>query len=125
MVWSAQPWQKIQRLADPPAWIQVPVSGWGGRWGSRVLAVRPSAGWRSSSPLRSGGAGTTGSGAVHGRTRRPTSPAVACGQDQQSRGRRSPWLPYRVRAGGLGVDDLVWDDSGACDLLNGPAGTDN
>src|SRR6266851_197447 len=75
-------------------------------------AARPSGGPRSSSPAPSGGAGTTGTGAVRGRTRRPSSPAAACGRDQPSRRRGSPWLPYPVRAGGLGVADVVWD-SGA------------
>src|SRR6266567_999667 len=95
------------------AYVRLRVIGWGGRLRSRAPAARPFAGWRSSSPLRSGGAGTTGSGAVRGRTRRPTSPAAACGRDQQSRGRGSPWLPYPVRAGGVGVHDLVSEDSGA------------
>jgi hypothetical protein len=66
------------------------VSGWGGRRRSRAPAARPIGGWRSSSPLPSGGAGTTGTGAVRGRTRRPTSPAAAGGWDQQSRGRGWP-----------------------------------
>src|SRR6185295_11220574 len=64
------------------------------------------------SPLPSGGAGTTGTGAVRGRTRRPISPAAACGRDQRIRGRGSPWLRYPERAG-LGVDGLVSDNSGA------------
>jgi hypothetical protein len=88
------------------------VSGLGGRQISRAPAARPFAGWRSSSPLRSGGAGTTGTGAVRGPTRRPTSPAAACGRDQQGPGQGSPCLPYPVRAGGLGVHDLVSEDSG-------------
>ena len=79
---------------------------------SRAPAARPCAGWRSSSPLPSGGAGTTGTGAVRGRTRRPTFPAAAGGGSQPGRGRGSPWLPYPVRAGGLGVHALVSDDSG-------------
>ena len=86
------PW--IQRLADPPARSRYRVSGWGGRRRSTAPAARPFAGTRSSSPLPSGGAGTTGTGAVRGRTRRPTSPAAAGGRDQQSRGRGWPWLPY-------------------------------
>jgi hypothetical protein len=88
------------------------VSGGGGRRRSRAPAARPCAGWRSSSPLRSGGVGITGTGAVRGRTRRPTSPAAACGRDQQRRGQGSPWLPYPVWAGGPGVH-LGWDDAGA------------
>jgi hypothetical protein len=88
------------------------VSGWGGCRRSRAPAARPCAGWRSSSPLRSGGAGTTGTGAVRGRTRRPTSPAAAWGEAQRGRGRGWPWLPYRARAGRLAVADLVSDDSG-------------
>jgi hypothetical protein len=103
----------------PGAWLirrpgsRYRVSGWGGRRRSRAPAARPCAGWRSSSPLPSGGAGTTGTGAVRGRTRRPTSPAAARGRGQASRGRGSRWLAYPVRAGGLGVADLVWEGSGA------------
>ena len=58
------------------AYVRLRVSGGGGRQLSRAPAARPFAGWRSSSPLPSGGAGTTGPGAVRGRTRRPTSPAA-------------------------------------------------
>lgn len=105
------PW--ILRLADPRARVEVPLSVWGGCQRSRAPAARPFAGWRSSSPLLSGGAGTKGTGAVRGRTRRPISPAAACGRDRQSRGRSWPWLRYPARARGLGVDDLVSDDSGA------------
>src|SRR4029077_8841267 len=104
------PW--INRLVDPPARVRVALRWRGGRQRSRVPAVRPCAGWRSSSPLPSGGAGTTGTGAVRGRTRRSTSPAAACGPDQPGRGRRSPWRPCPVWAGGVGVHDLVSDDSG-------------
>src|SRR6266702_6518276 len=95
------------------AYVRLRVIGCGGRLRSRAPAARPFAGWRSSSPLRSGGAGTTGSGAVRGRTRRPTCPAAACGRGRQSRGRGSPWLRYPVRAGGVGVAGLVWEDSWA------------
>jgi hypothetical protein len=80
---------------------------------SRGSAARLAACSRSSCPLVPDGAGTTGSGAVRGRTRRQTSPAAPCGGDQQGRGRSWPWLSYPARAEGLGVDDLVWDDSGA------------
>jgi hypothetical protein len=95
------------------AYVRLCASGGGGHLRSRAPAARPSAGWRGSSPLRSGGAGTTGSGAVRGRTSRPISPAAAGELDQQSRGRGSPWLPCPVRAGGVGVHDLVSEDSGA------------
>ena len=105
------PW--IQRLANPPARVQVPRQRPGWSSGIQGAAARPIAGWRSSSPPPSGGAGTTGTGAVRDRTRRPTSPAAAGGRDQQSRGQGSPWLPYPVRPGGLGVHHLVRDDSGA------------
>jgi hypothetical protein len=64
------------------------VSGRGGRQISRAPAARPFAGWQTSSPLPSGEAGTTGTGAVRGRTRRPTSSAAAGGRDQPSRGPR-------------------------------------
>ena len=105
------PW--IQRLANPPARVQVPRQRPGWSSGIQGAVARPIAGWRSSSLPPSGGAGTTGTGVVRGRTRRPTAPAAACGRDQQSRGRGSPWLPCPVRPGGLGVRYLVWDDSGA------------
>src|SRR5215472_1223049 len=95
------------------AYVRLRVGGWGGRRRSRAPAARLFAGWCSSSPLRSGGAGTTGSGAVRGRTRTPTFPAAACGRDRQSRGRGSPWLRYPVRAVGVGIADLVSEDSAA------------
>ena len=57
----------------------------------RGLAVfeEQDAGWCSSSRLRSGGAGTTGTGAVRGRSRRPSFPAAACERGQPNR-RRGP-----------------------------------
>ena len=107
-------WQQTCALASALlAYVRLRAGGCGGRRRSRALAARLFAGWRSSSPLRSGGAGITGSGAVRGRIRTPTSPAAAAGRDQQSRGRGSPSLRYPVRAVGVGVADLVSEDSGA------------
>jgi hypothetical protein len=114
---TAQPLRRFRwpwiRLADRPARVQVARQWRGDRRRFRVPAVRPSAGWRSSSLPRSGGAGTTGTGAVRGLTRRPTSPAAAGGRGQPDRGWGSPWLRYRVGAGGLGAADRVGEDSGA------------
>src|SRR5215831_14952413 len=57
--------QRARALASALlAYVRLRVSGWGGCQISRVPAARPFAGWRSSSPRPSGGAGTTGSGAV-------------------------------------------------------------
>ena len=101
------------RVRERPSHVSLcRVSVWGGCQRSRAPAARPFAGWRSSSPLPSSGAGTTGTGAVRGRTRRPIFPAAAYGRDRRRRERSSPWLPYPERAG-LGTDDLVSDDSGA------------
>src|SRR5262249_32344234 len=99
-------------ISSPP-YVFLGVSGQGGRLRSRALAALLFAGWRSSSPLRSGGAGTTDSRAGGGRTMSPPSPAAACGRDRQGRGRGSPWLPCPVRAGGVGVAGLVREDSRA------------
>src|SRR6516165_9812077 len=77
------------------------VSGGRGRQLSRAPAARPFAGWRRSSPLLSAGAGTTGTGAVPGRTTRLTSPGAAGGRNEPTPGQGSPWLPYPVPAGGV------------------------
>jgi hypothetical protein len=79
---------------------------------SRVSAPRPAAGWRSSSPLRSGGAGTTGTGAVRRQSRRPSSPAVAGGRVQPGRALGLARPPPLGRAAGCGGRYLVTDDSG-------------
>jgi hypothetical protein len=85
--------------------LRVGVFSGGGRQISRVPATRRSAGWRSSSPSQSGGAGTKGNGAVRGRSRRLSFPGSVFGRVQRGRGWSWPRQPVRV--GGPGVRQLV------------------
>ena len=116
-------WRQACALASAVlACVRLCVSGGGGRLRSRAPAARPSAGWRGSSPLRSGGAGTTDSGAVRGRTRRPTSPASAGDEVGGAGGGARHGCP--VRCGRAGWVLLVWCGRirGHCGLLGGVAG---
>ena len=98
------------------------ISVWGGRRRSRAPAARPFAGWRSSSPLQSGGAGTTGTGAVRGRTRRPTSPLPP--MDGISRAGGGARRGCRTRCGQVAWALMIWCGTipAHCGLPDGLAG---
>src|SRR5215472_3213907 len=95
------------------AYVRLRAGGCGGRRRSRALVARLFAGWRSSYPLRSGGAGTQAAEPFAGRTRTPTFSSCRRWTRSAEPGRGSPWLRYPVRAVGVGVADLVSEDSGA------------
>ena len=75
----------------------------GGRRISRVPAARPFGGSRGSSPLPSGGAGTTETAAARRGTSRPSSPGAAPGVGQPARAVDSPSPPLLVRVADPGV----------------------
>jgi len=72
-----------------------------------LTAVRPGGGWRSSSPVWSGGSGTRECAAAHDGSSRLSSPGAAAEGGRMGRGRRWSRRGQPGRADGLGRHCLV------------------